>query len=164
MSLLKKTLLETPIGTMVAVSNDEFLYLLEFADRLNLNERLHQLRPNIQTGRTNLLDSLQEELTQYFAGTLQTFKTRLQMTGTPFQVRVWEELLKIPYGTTISYAVLASKIGKPSAFRAVAGANGANKLAIVIPCHRVIYADGALGGYSGGLARKPQLLSVENKS
>ncbi len=141
---------------MVAVANDEFLYLLEFADRCNLDQRIH-----IPTGRTKPLDSLQEELTQYFAGNLQTFKTPVHLTGTPFQICVWEELQKIPYGTTISYAVLATKIGKPSAFRAVAGANGANKLAIVIPCHRVIYANGALGGYSGGLARKPQLLAVE---
>ncbi|HEV7737443.1 MAG TPA: methylated-DNA--[protein]-cysteine S-methyltransferase, partial [Chlamydiales bacterium] len=112
-------------------------------------------------GRTGLLDSLQEELAQYFAGNLQTFKTPVHFTGTPFQVRVWEELQKISYGTTISYAMLAANIGKPTAFRAVARANGANKLAIIIPCHRVIYANGALGGYSGGLARKPQLLAVE---
>ena len=161
MSLLKKALIETPIGTMVAVANDERLYILEFADRPNIDQRLDRLSPNIPTGRTKPLDSVQEELEQFFKGTLQEFKTPLNLTGTPFQNRVWEELLKIPYGKTISYAELAVRIGKPSAFRAVANANGANKLAIVIPCHRVIYADGGLGGYSGGLARKPQLLTIE---
>jgi len=218
MSHLKKTLLETPLGTMVAVAGDEALHLLEFADRRNIDQRLNRLSPNIQTGRTKILDSLEEELAQYFAGNLRLFKTPVhvygarsslvnsggpqsgsdsmnhdeshiasiwsrndsskmgcsdgppnspnltarRITGTPFQVRVWEELLKIPYGKTISYAELATRIGQPSAFRAVAGANGANKLAIVIPCHRVIYANGGLGGYSGGLARKPQLLKIES--
>src|SRR5579863_1955202 len=144
MSLLKKTLLETPIGSMVAVADDKLLYLLEFADRPNLEQRIDRLKPNIPTDRTQPLDTLQEELVQYFAGNLQAFKTPVHFTGTPFQVRVWQELQKIPYGTTISYAELAARIGKPSAFRAVAGANGANKLAIIIPCHRVIASNGGL--------------------
>jgi AraC family transcriptional regulator of adaptative response/methylated-DNA-[protein]-cysteine methyltransferase len=164
MNLHKKTILETPIGVMVAVADDKLLYLLEFADRLNLDKRLQLLSSNIPTGRTKPLDTLQEELALYFAGTLREFKTPVHLSGTPFQECVWEELLKIPYGKTISYAKLATRIGKPAAFRAVAGANGANKLAIIVPCHRVIYANGGLGGYSGGLARKPQLLAVESAS
>lgn len=107
---------------------------------------------------------LMEELTAYFSGKLTTFATPLHIIGTPFQKRVWQELQKIPYGETRSYQEIALALDKPTAYRAVAQANGANPLAIVIPCHRVIYKGGALGGYAGGLEQKRGLLDLEQSS
>jgi len=107
--------------------------------------------------------SLHYELNQYFEDKLQSFQTPLTFLGTPFQKQVWEELLKIPAGETRSYSEIAIAIGRPSAFRAVAQANGANQLALIVPCHRVINADGQLGGYGGGLTRKKWLLDHERE-
>jgi methylated-DNA-[protein]-cysteine S-methyltransferase len=102
-----------------------------------------------------------EQLAAYFDGELMSFDLRLDLAGTPFQRRVWHELCRIPYGRAISYAALARHIGQPSASRAVGGANGQNPVAIIVPCHRVIGADGGLGGYGGGLDRKRWLLELE---
>lgn len=101
------------------------------------------------------------ELTAYFAGQLRSFTVTLDVAGTPFQKEVWQQLQKIPYGQTCSYKDIASGIKNPKAVRAVGSANGRNPLAIIIPCHRVIAADGTLGGYSGGLDIKTKLLSLE---
>ena len=109
----------------------------------------------------NLLNRITNMVGRYFAGQLKAFTTPLAPTGTPFQKRVWEELQKIPHGETRSYAAIAAAIGRPTAFRAVAQANGANRIAIVIPCHRVINTSGALGGYSSGVERKQWLLQQE---
>jgi methylated-DNA-[protein]-cysteine S-methyltransferase len=100
-------------------------------------------------------------LARWFAGELRTFDLALAPAGTPFQQRVWAELVRIPYGTTISYAELARRIGAPQAVRAVGRANGANPIPIVVPCHRVIGADGTLTGYAGGLEKKRALLALE---
>jgi O-6-methylguanine DNA methyltransferase len=108
-----------------------------------------------------MLARVRGDLDAYFAGTLRTFELPLLMSGTPFQRRVWQALLDIPYGETWSYKQLAERIGQPSAVRAVALANGANRIAIVIPCHRVIGADGSLTGYGGGLWKKQRLLELE---
>jgi AraC family transcriptional regulator of adaptative response/methylated-DNA-[protein]-cysteine methyltransferase len=97
----------------------------------------------------------------YFQGKLKEFKTPIALNGTPFQKQVWEELLKIPYGQTISYKDLAIAVGNPRGCRAVAQANGANNLAVIIPCHRVINHNGRIGGYGGGLDRKKWLLDLE---
>jgi methylated-DNA-[protein]-cysteine S-methyltransferase len=102
-----------------------------------------------------------EQLDAYFEGDLQTFDLPLDMAGTPFQKQVWQGLLTIAYGTTISYAELASRIGRPGASRAVGAANGRNPIGIIVPCHRVIAANGTLGGYGGGLDRKEWLISHE---
>jgi methylated-DNA-[protein]-cysteine S-methyltransferase len=102
-----------------------------------------------------------EQLAAYFAGERFHFDLLLDLAGTPFQKRVWQELLQIPYGATISYVELARRVGQPKAARAVGSANGRNPIAIVIPCHRVIAADGSLGGYGGGLDRKKWLLDHE---
>jgi methylated-DNA-[protein]-cysteine S-methyltransferase len=102
-----------------------------------------------------------EQLTAYFAGTLTDFALPLSLDGTPFQQKVWEELKKIPYGVTISYGELARRIGDPNASRAVGLANGRNPVSIIVPCHRVIGANGKLTGYGGGLPRKESLLSFE---
>lgn len=108
-----------------------------------------------------LLDTLRQ-LEQYVNGQLQAFDVPLDIsTGTPFQKKVWEALLKIPYGQTISYAQLANLIGQPTAYRAVANANGKNPISLIIPCHRVIASNGELGGYTGGVAIKQQLLALE---
>lgn len=101
------------------------------------------------------------QLTAYFAGEATDFDLPLRLEGTPFQQRVWDELRRIPYGETISYGELAARIGSPSASRAVGLANGKNPISIIVPCHRVIGANGSLTGYGGGLDRKRQLLAFE---
>jgi methylated-DNA-[protein]-cysteine S-methyltransferase len=105
--------------------------------------------------------AVREQLTAYFAREMRDFELRLRMAGTPFQRRVWDELQRIPFGATCSYAELARRIGRPGASRAVGSANGRNPIAIVVPCHRVIASDGTLGGYGGGLDRKEWLLQHE---
>jgi AraC family transcriptional regulator of adaptative response/methylated-DNA-[protein]-cysteine methyltransferase len=157
--------LETPLGSMIAIGSYEALYLLEFADRLGLDEKIERLEANLEQkiipGKATLHDLLAQELAQYFAGKFTQFTIPLQPLGTPFQERVWNELRNIAYGQTISYRELAARIGKPNAHRAVGNANGANPLCILIPCHRVVYSTGACGGYSGGVDRKPRLLALE---
>jgi len=151
----QEAILKTPLGPMLALADEESLYRLEFLDpseEVPLPERSERSKP---------LVSIERELDLYFEGKIKEFKTPLSLVGTPFQKRVWEELQKIPYGKTQSYVETAKAIGRPSAFRAVARANGTNKMAIVIPCHRVIYADGTLGGYSSGIEKKKQLLQLE---
>ncbi|WP_394261401.1 methylated-DNA--[protein]-cysteine S-methyltransferase [Moraxella boevrei] len=112
-----------------------------------------------------ILLKIVNELDEYFSGTRTEFDVPLDISqGTSFQQKVWLELLKIPYGTTISYAKLAKNIGKPTAFRAVANANGRNPISLIIPCHRVIASDGGLGGYTGGLDIKRILLDLESHS
>jgi AraC family transcriptional regulator of adaptative response/methylated-DNA-[protein]-cysteine methyltransferase len=124
---------------------------------------MEKLKSAIIPGETQPIYSIERELSRYFDSKLSEFKTTLGYLGSPFQNRVWEELKKIPFGETRSYAELAKAIGQPSAFRAVAQANGANQLAIVIPCHRVINKSGKLGGYGGGLIRKKWLINHENR-
>ncbi|MDI9634581.1 trifunctional transcriptional activator/DNA repair protein Ada/methylated-DNA--[protein]-cysteine S-methyltransferase [Kamptonema cortianum] len=165
--ILKASWLDTKLGPMIAIGDEEALYLLEFVDRRGLEREVERLRKRtrlaILPGITQPIRSIENELKQYFEGNLKEFKTPLHFLGSSFQKRVWEELLKIPFGETRSYAELAATIGKPSAFRAVANANGANQFAIVIPCHRVINSNGELGGYGGGLPRKKWLLAHESK-
>ena len=108
-----------------------------------------------------LLDRLKAELAEYFAGQRRSFEVPLHVSGSPFQERVWQELLKIPYGETRSYEDVARQTGSPDAVRAVGTANGSNRIAIVIPCHRVVNKGGKLGGYGGGLWRKQRLLGLE---
>jgi AraC family transcriptional regulator of adaptative response/methylated-DNA-[protein]-cysteine methyltransferase len=114
-----------------------------------------------RAGDTPLLDQLRVELSEYFRGERTDFDLPLHAPGTSFQMRVWDELRRIPIGATTSYARLAESIGHPAAVRAVARANGDNRIAIIIPCHRVIGSDGSLTGYGGGLWRKKKLLELE---
>lgn len=114
-------------------------------------------------GSTPVIDRAIVQLDEYFAGSRRQFDIPLLLVGTPFQKSVWTELLAIPYATTISYAELARRIGRPTAVRAVANSNGANALSIFVPCHRVIGADSSLTGYAGGLLAKNYLLSLEKK-
>jgi AraC family transcriptional regulator of adaptative response/methylated-DNA-[protein]-cysteine methyltransferase len=163
--MFNQSLIDTPLGPMMAIANEAALYLLEFVDCNKLSWEIERLQAKTDgtmlPGRNNILQSIETELQQYFNGKLREFQTPISLLGTPFQARVWEELRKIPYGTTISYAQLAGAIGQPKASRAVGGANGKNQLAIIVPCHRVISANGTIGGYSGGIERKPKLLERE---
>lgn len=157
--------IETPLGPMIAGATDDGVCLLEFADRRMLEKQLERLerilRQPLVPGDHPHLTRLREELERYFAGTLRMFMVPLVFRGTPFEERVWRELVSIPYGETCSYAALASRVEAPGAQRAVGRANGMNRIAIVIPCHRVVNSDGRLGGYGGGLWRKHWLLAHE---
>ncbi len=163
--LLQTSQLDTPFGPMIAIANENALYLLEFIGRRSLARELEclkqQTKSTIVPGRTQPIESIEQELRLYADGALKEFKTPLFLLGSPFQKQVWEELQKIPFGHTCSYSDLAAAIHRPTAFRAVAQANGANQLALIIPCHRVINANGNLGGYGGGIPRKQQLLDHE---
>ena len=157
--------LDTPLGPMVAICDSASLYLLEFTNRKNLQrqfERLSKRRGRaIIPGRTAITDQIEGELDDYFAGRLAKFQTPLALTGTDFQKSVWNELMKIPYGETSNYDGIARRIGRPGASRAVGTANGDNRIAIMIPCHRVIRSDGSLSGYGGGVWRKRWMLDHE---
>lgn len=163
--VLRAHWLDTQLGSMLAIADDELLYLLEFVDRRGLEREIERLRERTKSiiipGRTAPIDSIEKELNLYFEGKLMKFQTRLFLLGTPFQKQVWEKLLEIPYGETRSYSELAQSIENPSAFRAVARANGTNQLAVIIPCHRVINSNGELAGYGGGVARKKWLINHE---
>lgn len=165
---LKAAWLDTKLGPMLAIADKEALYLLEFVDRRGLEREIERLRKRMKSaivpGSNEPIRLIEQELEQYFNGELQEFTTPLGLLGSPFQKSVWEELRKIPSGKTVSYADLATALHKPTAYRAVAQANGANQIAIVIPCHRVINANGDLGGYGGGLSRKQWLIQHEKKA
>jgi AraC family transcriptional regulator of adaptative response/methylated-DNA-[protein]-cysteine methyltransferase len=159
------TAIDTPLGPMIAGATDEGVCLMEFTDRRMLTAQLQRLsrllgQPMVP-GEHRHLTQVAEELTRYFSGALTTFTTPIVYRGTPFEERVWRELTRIPYGETVSYAQLADRIASPGGQRAVGRANGLNRISIVIPCHRVVNADGKLGGYGGGLWRKHWLLELE---
>ncbi len=154
--------LDTPLGPMIAIADEDKLHLLEFLDRRALESEIRRLKQTEKStvipGRTPPIDLLEKELKQYFDGTLHVFNTPLNLAGSAFQQSVWKALLDIPAGDTRSYSEIAKIIRNPAATRAVARAN---RMAIIVPCHRVIGADGALTGYGGGLARKEWLLTHE---
>lgn len=162
------TRIPTPLGAMVAAAEGERLCLLEFADRPMLEHQLSTIRrlfdAEIVAGMAGVFETLQSQLAEYFGGKRQEFDLPLAAPGSPFQRAVWKTLSAIPYGETRSYAQQAAAIGKQSAVRAVARANGANRIAILIPCHRVIGSDGTLTGYGGGIWRKRYLLDLERKT
>ena len=149
-------------------ATDAGVCLCEFTDRRMLETEFSDLQKRLNAvilpadGNPHL-QQLETELQQYFAGTRKTFEVPLDTPTTPFRQRVWDELRTIPYAQTRSYAEQARRIGQPTAVRAVASANGHNRVSIVIPCHRVIGADGSLTGYGGGLARKQWLLDFERR-
>jgi AraC family transcriptional regulator of adaptative response/methylated-DNA-[protein]-cysteine methyltransferase len=157
--------LETPLGRMVAGATNEGICLLEFTDRPILEAEFAALQKRfgavIIPGTNAHLEQLQTEITHYFAGDLRQFSVPLLLAGTPFQEEVWGELLHIPYGETHSYDELAKKLGHANEQRAVGQANGANRISILVPCHRVVNKQGRLAGYSGGVWRKQLLLALE---
>lgn len=160
---LQSSWLRTPLGSMLAISNSEALVLLEFEGRRGLEASIERLSKSatITPGHTEPIAAIERELGAYFAGESCVFRTPFELAGTDFQLQVWRELLNIPAGTTINYLQLAHAVGRPAAFRAVAQANGANRLAVIVPCHRVINSSGALAGYGGGVERKKWLLEHE---
>ena len=157
--------LTTPLGPMLAVASDRGLCLLEFVDRRSIETQVQAVRT--RTGRPVLparhpvLDQTRAELEAYHAGSLRRFTVPLDPQGTAFERASWDRLLQIPYAEVCSYSAMARDLGKPGAARAVGRANGANRIAIIIPCHRVIRADGSLCGYGGGIHRKRWLLDHE---
>lgn len=157
--------IDSPIGPLRAGARDAGVCLLEFSvpERLEAQTQCVRRLFDCETveGDHRLLAQLREELRGYFAGTLKCFTVPLVAPGTPFQERVWSELLRIPYGDTRSYESVAVSVAAVKAQRAVGRTNGLNRIAIVIPCHRVVNKDGKLGGYGGGLWRKEALLGLE---
>ncbi len=157
----------SPMGDMIGGATERGLCLLEWHDRGGVPRILERVKkrygclPVEDTGSNPHLTQLGAELEKYFAGELKDFETPIDVTGTPFQTTVWNELCRIPYGETRSYGDMAKALGKPGAMRAVGRANGMNYLGIVIPCHRVIEASGGLGGYGGKIWRKKKLLALE---
>ena len=161
-SSLRKAIINTPLGPMIAVGSDEALYVLDFEDGRSAT-KVAKLGEPIILGNTTSLTKIKNELDLYFAGKLKNFTTPIRLGGTEFQQKAWQALTQIPYGCTRSYLEQAVFVGNNKAFRAVANANGANLLSIIIPCHRVIQSSGAMGGYGGGCARKEWLLQHEKK-
>jgi AraC family transcriptional regulator of adaptative response/methylated-DNA-[protein]-cysteine methyltransferase len=159
------THIETDLGLMIAAATDKGICMFEFADYKLIDLELRQLSEEFKTplvrGDNPHFDTLGKQLDEYFRGERKEFDIPLDLVGTEFQKEVWLGLLQIPYGCTTSYGKQAELLGRPSAVRAVANANGKNKISIILPCHRVIGADGSLTGYGGGLWRKKKLLEFE---
>ena len=162
-NMLIRAELDTTLGTMIAIADDSALYLLEFFDRKNLDNQLKKL-PDFESGNNDILRSIQSELDLYFNGRLKSFQTPIHLQGSDFQLSAWNALRSITYGKTTSYSSQAQNLNKPTAYRAVANANAANKLAIIVPCHRIINNNGYLGGYAGGLVRKKWLIEHEKEN
>lgn len=160
--------IDTPLGAMVALGNDDGIHMLEFTDRRGLEKEITRLRKRLKgsvvPGSNKHLERIAAEVRSYFDGSNLTFKSPLVTAGTEFEQAVWKQLLTIPVGETRSYSDLAKQVGSPGAVRAVGRANGRNSIAIAIPCHRVIRADGDLCGYGGGVWRKRWLIDHERRN
>lgn len=143
----------SPLGMIRVINDEDYLLGLDFID-----EELKQENKN------KLTENIIKQLSEYFIGERLEFNIPILLNGTEFQKNVWKELIKIPYGETATYKDIAVRIGNPKAVRAVGGANNKNKIAVVIPCHRVIGMSGKLVGYAGGITKKEWLLNHENKN
>lgn len=162
------SLVASPLGALLAAATERGLCMLEFADRKKLASQAADLSrwfksPVVPGSHPHIAQTIRE-LEEYFAGQRREFSVPLDLRGTEFQESVWRELLRIPFGGTISYEELAVRIGRPGAQRAVGSANGRNRIPIVVPCHRVIQKNGQLRGYGGGLWRKQFLLELEQRT
>ncbi len=156
--------IDTPIGRLTLGATDRALVLCDFSERPMMPTQLASVRRRIgptSPGISALLDRAEAQLREYLAAERSEFDLPIEAPGSAFQERVWDELRAIPYGATLSYGELAARVGAPAGSRAVGRANGSNRVAVIIPCHRVISAGGALGGYGGGLAAKRRLLDLE---
>lgn len=164
-NILFASWIDTVLGPMLSIADDSFLYLLEFIDRRGLEKEIERLRQRLKIGiipgKSVINDQIKKELTDYFAGKSGKFNTPCYLLGSDFEKKVWHALQEIPLGKTCSYIDIAKTIGNDNAYRAVANANGKNQLAIIIPCHRVINANGEVGGYGGGPNRKQWLINHE---
>lgn len=163
-----RTNIATPLGMMYACADSQGVCLLDFDNPERLEKEyadlIKRLKTNIVEGDNEHLLQLKHELSEYFLGLRSQFEVALHPVGTEFQNQVWQALLTIPYGQTISYSTQAERMNHKKAVRAVASANGKNKISIVIPCHRVIGSNGKLTGYGGGMDRKQWLLDFEEKT
>lgn len=148
---------ESPVGPLLLAGDHDALHVLAFG----VGSRPREINAAWQPDVKGVLGPIRKELDQYFAGRLKEFSTAVAFSGTQFQTSVWQELRRIPYGETISYLELAKRIKNPKAVRAVGLANGANPIAIIVPCHRVIGSNGSLTGFGGGLPTKRALLELE---
>ena len=148
---------DSPVGSLLLAGNRDGLHVLSFG----VGSRPRHVDPSWAADATGVLTGVRKELDEYFAGRLKKFTTPLAFAGTPFQHQVWTELCRIPYGETISYLELANRIRNAKAVRAVGMANGANPIAIIVPCHRVIGSNGSLTGFGGGIPTKRALLELE---
>jgi len=157
---------QSPVGGMVLGSIDDKVCICDWAlekRKAAIDCRICRiLNAEYAESGSPVIEKMIVELNGYFAGRRREFDLPIQFSGSEFQCRVWSELMRIPYGTTISYAELARRIGNPKAVRAVASANAANPISIFVPCHRVIGSNGRLTGYGGGLDAKRALLALEN--
>jgi len=165
MAIIQIYNLNTPDGELILGSCGERLCMCDWALEPRhgkvCNRLAKILGAEFTKGRNNVIDNTIKELKEYFAGKRKEFDIPLLFAGTDFQKKVWDELLKIPYGQTVSYMDIARRIKRPTAVRAVASAIGANPMSIIVPCHRVIASNNTLGGYAGGLKAKKQLLERE---
>ncbi len=165
-TVIKMVVLETPLGKMLACATDEGICMLEFIDRrafvTELKDLKRLLRATIEPGTNKHLKALEKQLNEYFEKKRKKFELELVTPGSEFQNSVWKKLLEIPFGETRSYKQQSIAVGNLGAIRAVGTANGANRISIVVPCHRVIGEDGSLTGYGGGLKRKRWLLDFES--
>ena len=159
--------IDTPIGEIIVCAVDKGICFIGFADSINLNDDLEKLSKDIGleiTPQSNsIIDLAENQISDYFKGELKSFSIPLVLTGTDFQKKVWTHLLTIGYGKSTSYKDQALSLGDVKAIRAVATANGVNRIPIIIPCHRVVGSTGSLTGYSGGLWRKKFLLDMESQ-
>ncbi len=159
------TVMESPLGRIKLGSTNKGLCLLEFDDEKRINNHFNQFKKywdvEIIEEETSITTTTKNQLAAYFLNQQTTFDVPLDLAGTAFQLKVWNELLKIPFGSTRSYKEQAIAVGNLKAIRAVATANGENRISIIIPCHRVIGSDGSLTGYGGGIWRKQKLLELE---
>lgn len=157
--------LDTPLGPMIAGTTEKGLCLLEFTNRIKLDKELHELKSVLQAdiahSRNLYADWVEQELKEYFTGSRKSFTVPLHMPGNDFARSVWEMLLNIPYGITWTYKEQSLKMNHPKAIRAIAAANGRNRIAIVVPCHRVIGSNGSLTGYAAGVDKKKWLINFE---
>jgi AraC family transcriptional regulator of adaptative response/methylated-DNA-[protein]-cysteine methyltransferase len=167
-NIVQVTRILTPLGPMLAGATEQGICLLEFVDRKMIETQLNRVRKifnaELIPGKSRFFEDLNKQITEYFEGKRKEFSVALSIDGTEFQMKVWNALLKIPHGKTVSYEHQAKVIEKPNAVRAVAKANGDNRISIIIPCHRVIGKDGSLTGYGGGIWRKQYLLDLEQKT
>lgn len=151
-------MIDSPIGPLTLAGDGDVLTNLRMVDQTYEPDRADWVRDD------SAFQDAVDQLTAYFAGDLQEFDLDIEMAGTEFQRKVWNALRTIPYGETRSYGEIAEQIGSPNAFRAVGLANGHNPIAVIVPCHRVIGANGSLTGFGGGLERKSALLELERET
>ena len=167
-SEINYSFIETPLGEMLAFEFEGKICLLEFTDTKDIEKEIaavaKHFKANFKNEETEVLQQLEKELSEYFQCKRKNFDIPLTFVGTDFQQTVWKTLQQIPYAETQSYLQQSNVFGNPKAIRAVASANGRNKIAVIVPCHRVIGSNGKLTGYAGGIWRKEKLLQLEQKN